>query len=95
MSKLSENVWKFPLILASARKLDQIAEVNAIPVYASPPDLEADLALSDSTGSDLAHSVSEEILQLHKEGRMSPGERARTAIKTVWPNFSPLVTLTW
>ena len=32
MSKLSENLWKFPLILASARKLEQLAEFNAIPL---------------------------------------------------------------
>ena len=51
---------------------------------ASPPDLEADLVLSDSTDSDMAPSVDEEI-QLHREGRMSPGEWARTVIKTVWP----------
>ena len=31
-SKISENVWKFSLILASARKLDQLAEFNAIPL---------------------------------------------------------------
>ena len=30
MSKLSENLWKFPLILALVMKLDQLAEVNAI-----------------------------------------------------------------
>ena len=52
---------------------------------ASLPDLEVDLAMSDSTNSDLACSVGEELLQLHREGRMSPGERARTVIKTAWP----------
>ena len=31
MSKILENSWKFPLILASVRKLDQLAKFNAIP----------------------------------------------------------------
>ena len=51
----------------------------------SPPDLEADLALSDSTESDLERSVREEIQQLQREDWRSQGERARTATKTVWP----------
>ena len=50
-----------------------------------PPDLEADLALSDSSDSDIGRSVQEEILQLHRKARMSLQELAKTVIKTVWP----------
>ena len=32
MSNFSENLWKFPLIFASARKLEQLAKLNAIPL---------------------------------------------------------------
>ena len=47
--------------------------IPALVDSASLPDLEADLALSDSTDSDLVRSVGEELLQLHREGRMSRG----------------------
>ena len=35
----------------------------------------------------------EEIIQLHREGRMSPGEQANTIIKTVGPLDQPFSSL--
>ena len=73
--------------LTTSRGPSQPQELTtpALVGFESPPDLEADLALSNSTDSDNARSVQEEILQLHREAGMSPGERAKTVIKTVWP----------
>ena len=42
------------------------------------------MALSESTDSDIACSIEDEILQLHRDARMIPGEWTKTAIKTVW-----------
>ena len=54
--------------MTPSRGPSQLEELTtpALVGFDSPPDLKADLALSNSTDSDMAHTVDEEILQLHR-----------------------------
>ena len=55
----------------------------------SPTPLERDVELADSTDSDLACSIEEEIFLLHRHSRISPREKARTVVQlTAWPSGS-------